>query len=166
VSRCVLHILSNQTIADSLLNRGAPATFQIDGNFGTPAALAEMLLQSHESVSRSSNSSLKFAGTGKVDKIPLIRLLPALPRNFISGNGHVKGLLARGGFEVSMAWDGQGKLTSAEILSKLGGSVYVTVGNGTIGSNAGPRIASGNATAAVLMELVTEKGKKYDVTIH
>lgn len=67
---------------------------------------------------------------------------------------------------MSMAWDGQGKLTSAEILSKLGGSVYVTVGNGTIGSNAGPRIASGNATAAVLMELVTEKGKKYDVTIH
>ncbi|KAK8097107.1 hypothetical protein PG999_013051 [Apiospora kogelbergensis] len=163
VSRCIMHMLTNQTIGDSFLNRGAPATFQIDGNFGTPAALAEMLLQSHESIVGTTSSlnlnddvyNLVAAGTGAVDKIPLIRLLPALPTSFLTENGgYVKGLLARGGFEVGVRWDGKGR---------------------TIGRTAGPEVqkltyegasvATGAATGAVMLKLNTERGKTYDVTL-
>ena len=78
--------------------------FQIDGNFGGCAGLAEMLLQSHERVEVSGQESAF-----------LLDLLPAWPKAWASGS--VRGLRARGGFEVDIAWQ-DGKVTNYRIGSK------------------------------------------------
>ena len=70
--------------------------FQIDGNFGFTAGVCEMLMQSHEG---------------------FIRLLPALPSAW--SDGHIKGLVARGGYEIEMAWS-KGRITTLKIHSRTG----------------------------------------------
>ena len=82
--------------------------FQIDGNFGATAGVAEMLLQSHERVNDPENSTRPRTA---------IDLLPALPAAWPAGR--VQGLRARGGFEVDMAWQ-DGKLASAVVRSNQG----------------------------------------------
>lgn len=76
--------------------------FQIDGNFGVTAGIAEMLMQSDP----------------VTDAKPFIHLLPALPDAW--GEGSISGLKARGGYEVSVAWK-DGKLTSAKIIAQHDG---------------------------------------------
>ena len=86
--------------------------FQIDGNFGATAGIAEMLVQSHDPYGTPLGMSDVLAG-----KAGFIHLLPALPAAWPDGT--ISGLRARGGFEVSVAWRGGG-LTEAVIVSRLG----------------------------------------------
>ena len=83
--------------------------FQIDGNFGVTAGMAEMLLQSH------------------LDKI---EILPALPAEHWA-KGSVKGLRAVGGFGVDIAWDG-GKATTVTITSDHGTEANVVYGSASV----------------------------------
>jgi alpha-L-fucosidase 2 len=92
--------------------------FQIDGNFGGAAGIGEMLVQSHD------------------DQIVLLPALPsALPE------GSVKGICARGGFELKMDWK-NGKLVVVEITSKSGNDCVVVY-------------------QGKLIRFKTEKGKRY-----
>lgn len=110
--------------------------FQIDGNFGAAAGVAEMLLQSH-------------AGE--------IHLLPALPAAWL--DGRVKGLRARGGFEVDMTWKG-GKVASATIRSQAGTRCRLRVRLPVAVKSGGKVIQTEQPEPGVVV-FATEAGKSY-----
>ena len=108
---CNEHInaLISELAAPNLFDLHPPHIFQIDGNLGATAGMAEMLIQSHE------------ANT--------IRLLPALPS--VWKDGHVYGLRGRGAYIVDMTWK-EGKLQNAQITALKGGHPNIIYNGKTI----------------------------------
>ena len=98
-----------------LIGRGAPnlfclhPPFQIDGNYGGCAAVAEMLLQSQETTAEGQT---------------VLELLPALPSTWHTGS--VRGLRARGGYLVDIDWS-DGKITHYRVASTQPGEVRVRI---------------------------------------
>jgi alpha-L-fucosidase 2 len=101
--------------------------FQIDGNFAATAGIAEMLLQSHTTV-KSGLPNPQSAIRNPQSELRELHFLPALPPQWPTGS--VKGLRARGGFEVDIAWQ-DGKLTGAAVRSQLGNPCTVRYGGNT-----------------------------------
>lgn len=117
------------------------APFQIDGNFGYTSGVSEMLLQSN---------------------MGYINMLPSLPD--VWANGSVKGLVARGNFEVSMKWANK-NLTEATVLSNNGGTATVQTKNASLATvlDEDGNVMDVKAVSADRISFETEKGKTYTI---
>jgi alpha-L-fucosidase 2 len=110
--------------------------FQVDGSFGVAAAVAEMLLQSHEDE---------------------IHLLPSLPKAWPTGR--IKGLRARGGFEIDLEWR-DGRIGRAAVRSTAGGACRVRADRALAVTSGGRRVRVSQPENGVV-EFPTEAGRIY-----
>jgi alpha-L-fucosidase 2 len=119
--------------------------FQIDGNFGAVAGIAEMLMQSH-------------------GKNNIIRLLPALPSDTSLQSGSVKGLRARQGFDVSFDWQ-KGKVKKIKIRSTSGLPCHILLPGAFIIKNSSGKIVSYKKDANDVVKIATQKGMEYSIVM-
>ena len=134
--KLLAELLANRT-NDNLWDEHPP--FQIDGNFGATAGIAEMLLQSHEGY---------------------ISLLPALPDSWSEGS--FSGLCARGAFEIGVEWTSASPVRMT-LLSKVGGKARIKMG-----AEAKPVLQSNGKEIAFvydgqILEFDTECGASYEL---
>ncbi|HWO54884.1 MAG TPA: glycoside hydrolase family 95 protein [Paenibacillus cookii] len=129
--RSIRRVLSDSTLPNLFGNH---PPFQIDGNFGYTAGVAEMLLQSHAEG---------------------LELLPALPEAW--SRGKVRGLAARGGFTVDMEW-AEGRLTRARITSTHGRACRILNGDAFV-----VRRQDGTSVSAA-EGFATQPGETYTIT--
>ena len=121
----------------------AHAPFQIDGNFGCCAGIAEMLLQSHTDT---------------------LQLLPAMPSTW-EAKGHVHGLKAVGNFTVDQDWK-QGKLTVVSVKSHAGQPLYIQypgIASKTMRNSAGKKVKFKAKDANTIVVSKTKVGETYTI---
>jgi alpha-L-fucosidase 2 len=135
-SRMLSNLITESTLPN-LLDTCPP--FQIDGNFGGCAGIAEMLLQSHKG---------------------FIQILPACPKAW--SQGQFKGLMTRGGFEVSATWE-KGRLQNVQITSHQGGDCLLQLQD-SAGWKFGDTNAPVQITSNGLLKFATKAGQQFVLT--
>lgn len=121
-------------------NDGEREVFQIDGNLGSAAGVAAMFVQSY---------------------LDEIELLPALPKNWTEGS--MEGILAEGGFEVSIRWK-EGNLAEAFIVSNLGEKARVRYREPIKAETEAEDELQVTYISSCIIEFPTKKGARYTIT--